>query len=81
MSEIKDNTFRNKVITTINKKEEWITNKSIEDYIKEGYILICGTHKKIDYYNKFVKKEFSSLDGRFWYKNQRIYTINEYGNC
>ena len=43
--------------------------------------MICGTHKKIDYYNKFVKKEFSSLDGRFWYKNQRIYTINDYGNC
>ena len=39
MSEIKDNIFRNKVITTINKKEEWITNKSIEDYIKEGYII------------------------------------------
>ena len=39
MSEIKDNTFRNKVITTINKEEEWITNKSIEDYIKEGYII------------------------------------------
>ena len=39
MSEIKDNIFRNKVITTINKEEEWITNKSIEDYIKEGYII------------------------------------------
>lgn len=39
MSEIKDNTFRNKIITTINKEEEWITNKSIEDYIKEGYII------------------------------------------
>ena len=43
--------------------------------------MICGTHKKIDYYNKSIKKEFSSLDGRFWYKNQRIYTINDYGNC
>lgn len=39
MSEIKDNILRNKVITTINKEEEWITNKSIEDYIKEGYII------------------------------------------
>ena len=39
MSEIKDNIFRNKVITTINKEEEWITDKSIEDYIKEGYII------------------------------------------
>ena len=39
MSEIKDNIFRNKVITTINKSEEWVTDKSIEDYIKEGYII------------------------------------------
>ena len=39
MSEIKDNIFRNKVITTINKEDEWITDKSIEDYIKEGYII------------------------------------------
>lgn len=39
MSEIKDNIFRNKVITTINKGEEWVTDKSIEDYIKEGYII------------------------------------------
>lgn len=39
MSEIKDNIFRNKVITTINKEEEWVTDKSIEDYIKEGYII------------------------------------------
>lgn len=39
MSEIKDNIFRNKVITTINKAEEWVNDKSIEDYIKEGYII------------------------------------------
>lgn len=39
MSEIENNIFRNKVITTINKKEEWVTDKSIEDYIKEGYII------------------------------------------
>lgn len=39
MSEIKDNIFRNKVITTINKAEEWVTDKNIEDYIKEGYII------------------------------------------
>jgi hypothetical protein len=39
MSEIEGNTFRNKVTTTINKSEEWVTNKDIEDYIKEGYII------------------------------------------
>lgn len=39
MSEIEGNTFRNKVTTTINKSEEWVTDKSIEDYIKEGYII------------------------------------------
>ena len=39
MSEIEDNIFRNKVITTINKAEEWVTDKNIEDYIKEGYII------------------------------------------
>ena len=39
ISEIKDNIFRNKIITIINKNEEWVTDKSIEDYIKEGYII------------------------------------------
>ena len=56
MSEIKDNTFRNKVITTINKKEEWITNKSIEDYIKEGYII---SEEDIAKYNEGKDVEIS----------------------
>lgn len=56
MSEIKDNTFRNKVITTINKEEEWITNKSIEDYIKEGYII---SEEDIAKYNEGKDVEIS----------------------
>ena len=56
MSEIKDNTFRNKVITTINKENEWITNKSIEDYIKEGYII---SEEDIAKYNEGKDVEIS----------------------
>lgn len=56
MSEIKDNIFRNKVITTINKEEEWITNKSIEDYIKEGYII---SEEDIAKYNEGKDVEIS----------------------
>ena len=56
MSEIEGNTFRNKVITTINKKEEWITNKSIEDYIKEGYII---SEEDIAKYNEGKDVEIS----------------------
>lgn len=56
MSEIKDNIFRNKVITTINKKEEWITNKSIEDYIKEDYII---SEEDIAKYNEGKDVEIS----------------------
>ena len=38
-SEIENNTFRDKYTVTIDKGEEWITNKDINDYIKEGFIV------------------------------------------
>lgn len=56
MSEIKDNIFRNKVITTINKSEEWVTDKSIEDYIKEGYVI---SQEDIAKYNEGKDVEIS----------------------
>lgn len=56
MSEIEGNTFRNKVITTINKSEEWVTNKDIWDYIKEGYAV---SQEDIAKYNEGKDVEIS----------------------
>lgn len=60
---------------------ERINESDIARYLGDGFTLLTGTHKAIKRYSNFAPRDFVSADGRFWYKNQRVYVVNRYGNC
>mgnify|MGYP002520688144 CR=1 FL=1 len=65
-SDIENNIFRNAQTLEINKDEEWVTDKDIEEYLKEGYII---SKKDIERYNNGQTIEIS--------RPNAIYTSSE----
>ena len=78
LAEIKNNIFRDYENITISRNEEWVTNKNIYDYKKEGYII---TNNDILEYNKGNKITIKKPNGIYSSSERDVsntYTKKEY---
>ena len=78
LAEIKNNIFRDYEDITISRNEEWVTNKNIYDYKKEGYII---TNNDILEYNKGNKITIKRPNGIYSSSERDVsntYTKKEY---
>ena len=78
LSEIENNIFRDYESITISRNEEWITDKNIYDYKKEGYVITNNDILEYNKGNKIIIKRPNGIYSSSERDVSNTYTKKEY---